>query len=210
MPARRTSIGTRSQPASAAYFSSAATPRNSTSTPTFTGTLPSVNQRFTRASAMATGSGAAGLRHGSARSRRTAAIGLGCETGWAIGAGGHDRCRRAAMAGWRRRRDEIFRRRSGADSWAPPRLRTGAPSRIAFISFSSRSMRSTARRQRLISQPTHAPKNAAVNVIRPPSAAPQSHRLTTDDTSIQTNVTDLSPTIPAFSVYRAARRAVVS
>ena len=45
-PARRNSIGALSQPWSVAYFSNAATPANNTSTPIFTGTLPSVNQRL--------------------------------------------------------------------------------------------------------------------------------------------------------------------
>ena len=45
MPLRRSSIGTRSQPWSAAYLSRAATPANSTSMPILTGTLPSLNQR---------------------------------------------------------------------------------------------------------------------------------------------------------------------
>ncbi len=70
-------------------------------------------------------------------------------------------------------------------------------------------MRAAARRQRLISQPTHAPKNAAVNVMFPPSAAAQSHRLTTDETSIQTNAMVLSRPSPNFSIP-AARPAGVS
>ncbi|KAG0910434.1 hypothetical protein G6F31_021552 [Rhizopus arrhizus] len=46
-PARRSSIGSTSQPWSLTYFSSAATPASSTSMPILTGTLPSVNQRLT-------------------------------------------------------------------------------------------------------------------------------------------------------------------
>ena len=57
MPASRNSTGTRSQPESAAYLSRAPTPRNSTITPTFTGTLPSLNHCFTRRNARVSASG---------------------------------------------------------------------------------------------------------------------------------------------------------
>src|SRR5690606_15656364 len=47
MPARRSSSGTWNRPWSLAYLSRAATPASATSTPILTGTLPTVNQRFT-------------------------------------------------------------------------------------------------------------------------------------------------------------------
>ncbi len=59
MPSRRNSTGTTSQPESAAYLSKAPTPKNETTMPTLTGTLPSVNQRFTRSINCATKSGGA-------------------------------------------------------------------------------------------------------------------------------------------------------
>src|SRR5690606_9748006 len=61
MPARRSSIGTTSQPASAAYLMPAATPNSSTSTPSFTGTLPSKNQALSRRAALVTRSGSNGV-----------------------------------------------------------------------------------------------------------------------------------------------------
>src|SRR5690606_23973758 len=60
IPARRSWIGTLSQPWSLAYLSSAATPASSTSMPTLTGTLPVVNQRFTARTATSNGSGRTG------------------------------------------------------------------------------------------------------------------------------------------------------
>lgn len=57
MPASRSSIGMRIQPWSLAYFNSDATPASNTSMPTLTGTLPSVNQRFTALAARASGPG---------------------------------------------------------------------------------------------------------------------------------------------------------
>src|SRR5690606_19133407 len=44
---RRNATGNCNRPWSEAYFSSAATPASATSTPIFTGTLPTVNQRLT-------------------------------------------------------------------------------------------------------------------------------------------------------------------
>ena len=61
-PARRSSIGTCSQPWSDAYLSSAATPAISTSMPTLTGTLPSVNQPLIAATALSMALGAGGVR----------------------------------------------------------------------------------------------------------------------------------------------------
>ena len=60
MPARRSSIGTVSQPWSLAYLSSAATPASSTSMPIFTGTLPTVNQRLIARAATVNASGVEG------------------------------------------------------------------------------------------------------------------------------------------------------
>jgi hypothetical protein len=70
--------------------------------------------------------------------------------------------------------------------------RTMVPSRMFANSFSRRSMRCEARRQRLINQPMQAPKKAAVNETRSPSAAAQSQKLTMAETKIQMNVMVLS------------------
>lgn len=60
IPASRSSIGIRIQPWSLAYFNSDATPASNTSMPTLTGTLPSVNQRFTAPATRASGPGPEG------------------------------------------------------------------------------------------------------------------------------------------------------
>lgn len=61
IPASRSSTGMRIQPWSLAYFNNDATPANNTSMPTLTGTLPSVNQRFTALAARAIGPGSDGM-----------------------------------------------------------------------------------------------------------------------------------------------------
>src|SRR5512142_1490713 len=82
---RRRPIGTRSIPASEAYFNRAATPANNTSMPIFTGTLPSVNQFLMRAIATVARPGWAGLsgRAGEAARGRGAAPGMD----WVSGGG---------------------------------------------------------------------------------------------------------------------------
>jgi hypothetical protein len=60
--ARRNSIGNRTQPSSSAYFNAAATPKNNTSMPSLTGTLPSNSQRFSVAPSRSPNEGSRGAR----------------------------------------------------------------------------------------------------------------------------------------------------
>src|SRR3569623_2675096 len=85
-PARRYSIGKCIQPWSAAYFSSAATPRNSTIAPTFIGTLPVVNQFLIASKARMPGSwlGCGAV----SKSGRDGVAGTGCGCGFGAGVGG--------------------------------------------------------------------------------------------------------------------------
>ena len=80
-PARRSSIGSTSQPWSLTYFNNAATPASSTSMPILTGTLPSVNQRLTAPMPRS-------MKFGSAGSEGNGGcIGAGGTGGGAIGRG---------------------------------------------------------------------------------------------------------------------------
>ncbi len=81
MPARRNSIGSVSQPASAAYLSAAATPNISTSRPIFTGTLPSNSQPRTVATARSSTSGSCGPDASGASASTRAAIGAAAAPG---------------------------------------------------------------------------------------------------------------------------------
>ena len=94
MPAKRNSMGRVNMPWSSAYFSNAATPASNTSMPIFTGTLPTVNQRFTaraasvNTSGVAGGGGVAGRGGGAAAARGVAGIGGGATAGVTVGGTG--------------------------------------------------------------------------------------------------------------------------
>ena len=73
-------MGRRSQPWSLAYFSNAATPASSTSMPTFTGTLPVVNQRRTQRETVSPRSGRGGNGGGGGLRTCVACHGVGTST----------------------------------------------------------------------------------------------------------------------------------